>query len=571
MTDGDDIFELSRRKALAGLGTIGAASAGAGLGTSAFFSDTETFEGNSLTAGTLDMVVAYEEHYSDWSDDEDDGVTGDVQMEDPTSPLSGSRIGLPSNAAPMISVENDAAALQFLANTQEDVHPDGFDRQDLPADADPCGDESGSFDDGSTTLPPAIELSDVKPGDFGEVTFSFGLCDNPGYVWATAANVSATENGVNEPEASDEDEDQRQGDGDPQLKQAIIDGTVSDPNAPGPTVELLDEVRAAVWVDDGNNYQNGDESPALVGTLRQVLADLIGGNGFPLVGDIDASEGGGTGRNCFSANTVHDVVFAWWLPVDHANEIQTDSVTFDLGFYTEQCRHNPGDIITLDAESPQGQGDGFANPWDISTTMAHRGDGSWGTIDRSGQGISSYKQGFYFGGEFDNIDVLPAYTIGDISEISYWLKEPTALEGVDIYLNIYTQPEGDSGDSGGFYDSRLQALPSRANQGSPNFTPGEWNKFSTSAGASNTLNWSDTGRGGNFNLNLPTLDDLQAGPVDWSTYGGNISFTHDYSDETVRALSLQTGSVSGISLEAWIDDITVKLTSGETLRLDLEP
>jgi hypothetical protein len=36
----------------------------------------------------------------------------------------------------------------------------------------------------------------------------------------------------------------------------------------------------------------------------------------------------------------HSVVFAWWLPVDHANEIQSDSVTFDFGFYAEQCRHN---------------------------------------------------------------------------------------------------------------------------------------------------------------------------------------------------------------------------------------
>jgi hypothetical protein len=28
--------------------------------------------------------------------------------------------------------------------------------------------------------------------------------------------------------------------------------------------------------------------------------------------------------------------------VDHANEIQSDSVRFDLGFYTEQCCHNDG-------------------------------------------------------------------------------------------------------------------------------------------------------------------------------------------------------------------------------------
>jgi hypothetical protein len=41
-------------------------------------------------------------------------------------------------------------------------------------------------------------------------------------------------------------------------------------------------------------------------------------------------------------STTQHIGFAWYLPVDHANEIQTDSVSFDLGFYTEQCRHNDG-------------------------------------------------------------------------------------------------------------------------------------------------------------------------------------------------------------------------------------
>jgi len=51
-------YDLSRRRVLGGLGAIGIASAGAGLGTSAYFSDTETLGNNSLTAGTLDMSVA---------------------------------------------------------------------------------------------------------------------------------------------------------------------------------------------------------------------------------------------------------------------------------------------------------------------------------------------------------------------------------------------------------------------------------------------------------------------------------------------------------------------------------
>ena len=56
--------------------------------------------------------------------------------------------------------------------------------------------------------------------------------------------------------------------------------------------------------------------------------------------------GGGTGeedgRECFPNSTTAYIGFEWWLPVDVGNEVQSDSVSFDLGFYTEQCRHNDG-------------------------------------------------------------------------------------------------------------------------------------------------------------------------------------------------------------------------------------
>ena len=65
MTHDNDpkLHSLSRRKMLAGLGAVGFASAGAGLGTSAYFSDEEEFVDNTLTAGTLDLRVQYEASY----------------------------------------------------------------------------------------------------------------------------------------------------------------------------------------------------------------------------------------------------------------------------------------------------------------------------------------------------------------------------------------------------------------------------------------------------------------------------------------------------------------------------
>ena len=549
-------FNISRRKALAALGTIGVASAGAGLGTSAYFSDQETFENNQLTAGTLDMKVAATEYYSDWSSDE-------AQLGGMASDAASTDIRLPAGEAQSDAQDIAIDLIDDYSGDASDVYAAFFDTiatgdtvnggLDAALDDGLCDDTPAADAEGR----PIIDIADVKPGDFGGAQFAFELCDNPGYVWLNGGLVSASENGTTEPEADDPDEESG-------------------------TVELLDAIQVAYGVGpingDTSAFEDTDSGfqPVEQYTLREFLNAASSGQGLELAGDTPAEQGGGTGRNCFAGSPdegseVHQVSLVWWLPINHGNQVQSDSVTFDLGFYTEQCRHNDGagmapEPTTLGIDSAQGQGEGFANPWDVSETLAHVGDGSWGTVDRSGQGLNRYKQGFYFAPEFDGA----AYTVADIQDISYWLYEPTALGGVDIYLNIYTRREDDGNDTD-WYDSRLQALPSEANGGSPNFTPGEWNEFSTAGGASNTLTWSDTGRGGNFNQPLPTLDDVQSGPVDWSTYGANASFTHDYRDEEVLALSLQTGSVSGIGLEAYIDDVTVTLTSGETLRLDLEP
>jgi predicted ribosomally synthesized peptide with SipW-like signal peptide len=301
-------FTLSRRKALAALGTVGVASAGAGVGTSAFFSDQESFENNALVAGSLDMKAAYSVHYSDWSEDELAGIDDDaVTMTDHEATFDPGPTKVPG-----IEFATESDLQQFLENTlvAEDGNascPDGTDADDLQQ--------------------PVIELHDVKPGDHGEVTFDLALCDNPGYVWLQVADATASENGYTEPEADDPDES----------------GLETLPGEPPMDlhVELLDAVQAAYWIDDGNNYVNGDEAFQSRGSLREVLGELSG-LGAALEGDLSAEQGGGTGaQGCFSAGQ-HSVGFIWWLPIDHANEIQSDSVTFSLTFYTEQCRHNDG-------------------------------------------------------------------------------------------------------------------------------------------------------------------------------------------------------------------------------------
>ncbi|WP_435117887.1 SipW-dependent-type signal peptide-containing protein [Halolamina sp. C58] len=72
-------LELTRRRVLGGLGTIGVAGAAAGLGTSAYLNDTESFEDNTIQAGTLDMSVTatVEAASSYWSSAVDLDATAD--------------------------------------------------------------------------------------------------------------------------------------------------------------------------------------------------------------------------------------------------------------------------------------------------------------------------------------------------------------------------------------------------------------------------------------------------------------------------------------------------------------
>ena len=570
----DNGMELTRRKILAGAGAVGVAGAAAGFGSSAFFSDQETFTNNQLVSGSLDLKVSWDEHYSDWMGDETQYASMPQAGETPDLSLPA-----PEGVHPIELVFSDRDA--FMDATRQEQFPEGG-----LGDADPC---EALADVPGDLAAPVIDLEDVKPGDFGEVTFDFASCDNPAYLWMNGGLIDESENGVNEVEAEDEDEEEgvveltdslrarawyddgsgggngntndggngddgisissahtveatsiattgdtasdladaliaeditidsaslnigndRQagtftggaalddpmdsgvilssGDvadvegpnssgstsvGNPDSTDADLDSiatgetnddaileveftvpddadqiffnyvfgseeyneyvgssfndafglflngtniaTIDDPDNPGEdtvsinninngenselyndnTVGNTDEtemdgytvvldaegavqpgstntLKFAVadvgdsswdsWVlieggslttdpdpepdgEPGDNIHQDDEEVFVEGSLRDVLDELSDGLGVPLDGNIAPEEGGGSGeRDCYSAAPdVHYVAFQWWLPIDHGNEVQSDSVTFDLGFYAEQCRHNDG-------------------------------------------------------------------------------------------------------------------------------------------------------------------------------------------------------------------------------------
>jgi len=391
-----DDFQLTRRKALAALGSIGVASAGAGLGTSAYFSDQETFENNQLTAGTLDMKVAATEYYSDWSPDEAQyaGMASDTDSTDIRLPPGD---GQTDAQAIALDLDDD------YGGDASDVYAAFFETISTDADGNPynrvnegvsaasgglCGTESDA--DG----PVIIDIGDVKPGDFGGAQFAFELCDNPGYVWLTGGLRDANENGVTEPE--DDDPDEESG-----------------------VVELLDAIQVAYGVGPINDGSTAFEDttsgfqPVEQYTLRKFLATL-GGDGIALDGDIDAENGGGTGdQGCFaggnpSTPAVHEVSVVWWLPIDHGNQVQSDSVTFDLGFYTEQCRHNDGETDLVAYYPFEGSADDVSgNGYDGSITNQGTYVGG-----RSGQAVSfDGTEGYVNVADADGLDSFSSLTV----------------------------------------------------------------------------------------------------------------------------------------------------------------
>ena len=110
-----------------------------------------------------------------------------------------------------------------------------------------------------------------------------------------------------------------------------------------------------VFADIGQVIQKG-ERLIFEGPFSEAMDLLETDNGIPLDGRPDTpyeeiieteegyelDDGVDENRGCFVNSVTKCIGFEWWLPTSIGNEVQSDSVAFDLGFYTEQCRHNDG-------------------------------------------------------------------------------------------------------------------------------------------------------------------------------------------------------------------------------------
>ncbi|WP_276258506.1 SipW-dependent-type signal peptide-containing protein [Haloglomus litoreum] len=162
-----------------------------------------------------------------------------------------------------------------------------------------------------------IELSDVKPGDTGEITFSLHNCHNPAYLWLDVLNLTGAENGMTEPEST-------------------VD---SDGNS-----ELPDAVEVRFWYDrDCDNALDDGERLIYPASGYATVADLFESAGEPIDGgrriELDGQPYDDGSRELPGDGGTLCIGFEWRVPTGVGNEIQSDSLGFDLRYYTEQSRN----------------------------------------------------------------------------------------------------------------------------------------------------------------------------------------------------------------------------------------
>ncbi|MFD1644436.1 SipW-dependent-type signal peptide-containing protein [Haloarchaeobius litoreus] len=299
----DKKLGLSRRRVLGGLGAIGVASAGAGLGTSAYFNDVETFEENSFQAGTFSMEVE------------------------------------------LLDLEN--------AVDQDGIGPDEDDWYS----------ESG---DGEGMVGASIDISDLKPGDTYNFCWCIDVDGNPGVVrayipWDSVEHATGIENGTLDDGASD-DLPGVETDDDFETLLGSEDITVSknlyvcEENEDGDHVkgEQILENDITYDPDDSDTYAHDGGLGNWVTSLSD--NDFTSQDGVPIgshngVGtknpedDEDPlSEGESDYILIGSDEGSHWGAVAYCMTIevseDAGNELQGASASFDLQFRGEQARHN---------------------------------------------------------------------------------------------------------------------------------------------------------------------------------------------------------------------------------------
>ncbi|MFC7165999.1 SipW-dependent-type signal peptide-containing protein [Halospeciosus flavus] len=292
-------YPLSRRKLLGGLGAVGLASAGAGLGTSAYFNDTESFDNNSIQAGELDLRLDWRGQYND-----------------------------------------------------RDIL--GLDPDDIVSDGVGLYQRHEGVADGTASI--IMALDDLAPGDKALVEIGFVLDNNPSRLWMRSVLRDDLENGYTEPE---EQIDTSPGPAtDANFTGRGLDGDFLDEGLPDGRGELGSELEVHISHSDGaysatydlNSGPAPDIDVSGVGFLGS-RGDVAFGSaakalGIDLAGGVPLFRDPNTFDDVFEAAPTTPgpnnarLAFEFELPTSIENNVQTDSLVFEIDFAAGQSRHD---------------------------------------------------------------------------------------------------------------------------------------------------------------------------------------------------------------------------------------
>lgn len=272
----DKKLELSRRNMLAGLGTIGIASAGAGMGTSAYFNDREVSEENTVTAGKLDLKIDWWQRYwQDGAEPENNGSESDLRNNPgPIFNIGDVKPGDCGCGLISLHVFDNPAYIFGGCHLEEEEN----------GRTEPEKDDDNTPNEGE--LAENIEIALLK----------FPLIKD--------TNAQASE----QTDYQTAMEDTLKGDRD---MQAMANSTQG--------CQLIHRTTLEEFCNNSDNYWGSSH--------------LLDGSGYSL--DDNTWKDG----TCFMASHTYFYAFCWWIPKSVENEIQTDSATFDLKFGAVQCRH----------------------------------------------------------------------------------------------------------------------------------------------------------------------------------------------------------------------------------------
>ncbi|MFW6110165.1 MAG: hypothetical protein ACOC6Q_01945 [Patescibacteria group bacterium] len=331
------------KRILVSLVVVAGVSTAAVLGTTAFFSDTETSTGNVLSAGAIDLKIDNTCRY---------------------------------NGRECICVDNSDNELD--GNCYWDLGEPGFGDGEV-SESNVCS-CTWAMDDLDEHL--FFDFADLKPGDYGEDTISLHVDSNDAWACANITLTASQENGITDPEKDEGDD-----------TAGLWGG------------ELDDELNFFFWADDGDNVYQPDETVLMQGPVSDLeQGDGNRGNTYALVdsqnniwgsvGDpMAASDDYYIGKMwCFGTLTESDD----GLNCDGemvGNLSQTDRVEGNVSFYAVQSRHN--EDFTCDSWNPNPESsiEGVVGSWfdsegtkwadsalegDFAAGLRFGSNGSWG-------------------------------------------------------------------------------------------------------------------------------------------------------------------------------------------------